>query len=78
METLRKRLKEARLNKKMTRAKVAEVVGIHKQYVADMENGRRTPSVKMLYKLSKAYEVPVYWFFLPEGYEYEISFPIDV
>lgn len=78
METLRKKLKEARLDKKLTRAKVAEMVGVHKQYVADMETGRRTPSVKMLFKLSEAYEVPAYWFFLPEEYECEISFPIDV
>lgn len=69
MEIMTQRLKKARFILDFTRREAAEKIGIDKQYLADIETGRRTPSIKMLGRLSKVYGVPIYWFFLPEGVE---------
>lgn len=44
--------------------------GIHKNYLSDLENGRRNPSLKIIEHLAKAFEVTLFDLFLGiEGFE---------
>lgn len=47
-------VREKRKNRGMTQAELAERVGVSRTYVADIEAGRYTPSVKVLSKLAEA------------------------
>ena len=48
-----KKLQLARTKKKYTLKKMGMRLGITKQYVWDLEDGRKTLSYKMAYKMSK-------------------------
>lgn len=51
---LGKKLKEIRTHKGLTQELLAEKVKIHPTYVGKLEMGKSNPSVKMLYKISRA------------------------
>jgi transcriptional regulator with XRE-family HTH domain len=60
--TLRKvgmRVKQLRNKKKLTQAALAERVGVHRIYIAQIEAGTKIPSLATLAKLAKALHVPV-------------------
>ena len=57
LERLGKRLKEIRLDKELTQEALAEMVKIHPTYVGKLETGKSNPSVKLLFKLSRALDV---------------------
>lgn len=60
--TLRKvgmRVKRLRKKKELTQAALAERVGVHRIYIAQIEAGTKTPSLPTLAKLAKALSVPV-------------------
>lgn len=54
LENLGKNLKEYRLDCGMTQEILAEKVGIHPTYVGKLESGKNNPSVKLLFKVSRA------------------------
>lgn len=56
-------LKAARKEKELTLVKLAEEIGCSFNYLSDLENGRRDPSLKMAAKLAKALEFNVILFF---------------
>lgn len=70
--TLGRRIKEARLAKKMTQN---EVVGtfITRNMLSQIESGSATPSIKTLEYLCKVLEIPVEQLMLPEENPKEIS-----
>ncbi len=54
------RLKELRLKKKQSLQAVADAVGVSKAHVWELETGKsKNPSVELLTKLAKHFEVPV-------------------
>ena len=73
MEALSYRLKMARNMLNISRVEAADMLGIHIQYLADIEGGRRIPSMKMMERISRAYMLPVFWFFLPEDVEQDVT-----
>ncbi len=54
LENLGKNLKKYRLDCGMTQEILAEKVGIHPTYVGKLESGKNNPSVKLLFKVSRA------------------------
>jgi transcriptional regulator with XRE-family HTH domain len=53
------RVKRLRQKKNLTQATLAERVGVHRIYIAQIEAGTKTPSLPTLAKLAKALGVPV-------------------
>lgn len=56
------RLKEARLYRKMTIEELANSIGVKKQAVSQLENGKTTPEYNNLFLLSEALRFPIDYF----------------
>ncbi len=54
-----KKLREARLKKKLSQGDVAKILGVHRTYISGLERGRRNPSLLTVQKIAKALSVPV-------------------
>ena len=54
---LSERLKEVREAQKLSQTEVAEKLGVSKQSIANWENGNIMPSIDMLIKISKYFNV---------------------
>lgn len=54
-----KKLREARLKKKLSQGDVAKIFGVHRTYISGLERGRRNPSLLTVQKIAKALGVPV-------------------
>ena len=68
--TLHNRLKEIRNQKGITQETLARTVGVTRQTVIAVEQGRYVPSVKLALELSAALEMPlaqVFWIENEEG-----------
>jgi transcriptional regulator with XRE-family HTH domain len=78
MEDIGWRLKRAREMVGLSRAEATTLLGIHPQYMADIEGGRRTPSMSMLRRVSLAYGMPVWWFLLPRDVEGGMTITVKI
>lgn len=60
-------LKIARIKKKFTQKELADIVGVSRDCISSLENGRaKNPSISLMKKLSKALNVPVTELFFTE------------
>lgn len=50
-------MKKARLEKKLTQEKLAELIAITPNHIKQLESERREPSVKVLYKLVQVLDI---------------------
>lgn len=62
-KVLGKRIKRERKRNKITQERLAEIVGISRAYMGYIEQGRNTPSIKVLQKIAKALKIPLSEFF---------------
>ncbi len=53
------RVKAWRLKRRLTQQALADKVGIHRVYLAQLEGGTKTPSLRTLQRLAKALRVNV-------------------
>lgn len=53
------RVKRWRLKRGLTQQALADKIGIHRVYLAQLEAGARTPSLRTLQRLAKALRVKV-------------------
>jgi len=51
-------IKAARVNKNLTQAQAAELLGVSKDSLWNYENGRSFPNVKVIKKMEKVYGFP--------------------
>lgn len=51
-------LKEIRINLGLKQHDVAKLLGVTKDYICMIENGRRTPSYKLIVKMAEVYKIP--------------------
>ncbi len=58
------RIRQLRLQKKLTQERVAERAGLHVSFVSLVELGRHNPNLKTINKFSKALKVTVWEIFL--------------
>ncbi|WP_108831517.1 helix-turn-helix transcriptional regulator [Aedoeadaptatus coli] len=56
-------IKRIRKQKGMTQGDLSEMVGVTRQYISDVENLKKIPSVKIAFDISKALETNVYELF---------------
>lgn len=59
------RLKEIRESKGITQQQLADLIGCHIRYIAFLESGDRTPSLKVAYKLASVLNTSIDNIFLP-------------
>jgi transcriptional regulator with XRE-family HTH domain len=59
IKNLAKRVKELRLAKRFTQEECAARAEIATAYLSGLERGVRNPTVKVLARLAKAFEVPI-------------------
>lgn len=52
-------IKSIRKSKKMTQTDFAELMGLSRSYIGDLENNRRNPSIKTLEAIATALDVPI-------------------
>lgn len=53
------RIKEKRDQKELTQLELSKVCGISKNYLSGIENGRNSPSIEVLNKISEALDAPL-------------------
>ena len=58
-KTICKRIKKYRSDRGLTQEDLAEKVGVSRVYIGYVEQGRNTPSLEILEKISKALKVRV-------------------
>ena len=51
-------LQRARKEKEVSQEELAASVGVNRTYISLVEQGRRNPSIKFLYRVSKALKIP--------------------
>lgn len=54
-----KKLREARLKKKLSQGDVARILDVHRSYISGLERGRRNPSLLTVHKVAKALGISV-------------------
>ncbi len=59
MPTLVTKIKEARLRANMTQAQLAERVGVRRETILHLENGRYNPSLKLAMDIAGVFYMPV-------------------
>ena len=66
METLRNIVKELRVEKDISQAKFAEMVGVTRQTIISLEKGSYVPSLLLAMRISDALESPIETIFTRE------------
>lgn len=66
MEKLQISLAAARVNAKMTQEYVAKALHVSKQTIVNWEKGYSEPTISQSRELSKLYDMPLKYIFLPE------------
>ncbi len=59
MPTLKTNLKEYRENKNMKQSELAELVGVRRETIVHLENGKYNPSLKLAMDIAKIFGVTV-------------------
>jgi len=54
-----RKVREIRLEKKMSQGDVAKILGVHRTYISGIERGMRNPSLITLEKIAKALKVSI-------------------
>ncbi|CCY25038.1 helix-turn-helix domain protein [Brachyspira sp. CAG:484] len=61
------KIKKLRTERKLTQAQLAEKVSVEPKHISCIENGLSFPSVDLIARLAKAFEMPPYELFLFEA-----------
>ena len=64
IEILINNIKYFRSLKNLTQEKLSEISGISRDYLSEIERGKKTPSIKRLIKIAEALDIDVYKFFI--------------
>lgn len=64
IEILINNIKYFRSLKNLTQEKLSEISGISKDYLSEIERGKKTPSIKRLIKIAEALDIDIYKFFM--------------
>ena len=63
---IRNRLRELRARYRLTQEELAKKVGVTRQTIIAIENGKYLPSLKLAFKLAKAFNMKIDDIFYPE------------
>lgn len=64
---LAKKIRQYRKEAGLTQEVMAEKLGLGSKYVQFIENGRRRPSLKVVYKIAKILEIDICKLFCPDN-----------
>ena len=59
MPILKTRIHELRKERKMQQSDLAELVGVRRETIGNLENGKYNPSLKLAMEIAKVFHVPV-------------------
>ncbi len=60
-------VKELREEKSLSQAKLGDLVGVSRQTINSLENGRYNPSIDLAFKLAKIFDTSIESIFIYEG-----------
>jgi len=63
---IRNRLRELRARYRLTQEELAKKIGVTRQTIIAIENGKYLPSLKLAFKLAKAFNMKIDDIFYPE------------
>lgn len=68
MPVLKTKIHELRKDKKINQAELAEMVGVRRETIANLENGKYNPSLKLAMDIAKVFgkQVEEVFFFEPD------------
>lgn len=66
---MRNRVREQRTQRGLSQAEVAASLGVSRQTVISIENGRYLPSLPLAFRIARLFEMPVEKMFDPDGEE---------
>ncbi|MCM1439205.1 MAG: helix-turn-helix transcriptional regulator [Roseburia sp.] len=69
MPVLKTRIHELRKARNMQQLELAELVGVRRETIGNLENGKYNPSLKLAMDIAKVFELPVEEIFFFEGQE---------
>jgi putative transcriptional regulator len=64
---MRNRVREQRSQAGLTQAALAAALGVSRQTVISIENGRYLPSLALAFQIARLFEVPLEQLFDPDG-----------
>lgn len=67
------RVKEMRAARSLSQAALGDLLGVSRQTVNSIENGRYDPSLPLAFKLSSVFEEPIEALFIPDDAEVAVS-----
>ena len=59
MSVLKTRIKELRWERKIQQAELAKAVGVRRETIVNLENGKYNPSLKLAMDIAKYFQLPV-------------------
>jgi transcriptional regulator with XRE-family HTH domain len=59
------RLRELRIKRDISQEKLAELAGLHRNYIGHLERGEKTPSLDVIIRLSSVFEMSARDLLLP-------------
>ena len=63
MPVLKTRIRELRKERKMQQSDLAELVGVRRETIGNLENGKYNPSLKLAMDIAKVFGKPVEYIF---------------
>lgn len=63
MPTLKTKIHELRKERKMQQSELAELVGVRRETIGNLENGKYNPSLKLAIDIAKVFSKPVEYVF---------------
>jgi putative transcriptional regulator len=66
---MKNKLKVLRAERDWSQAQLAEMLGVSRQAVNAIENGKYDPSIRLAFKLSRLFEMPIENLFEPDEEE---------
>jgi transcriptional regulator with XRE-family HTH domain len=72
------RIKEFRTKRNLTQEELASKANLHTTFIAHIESGKKTCSVKSLKKIASALKVPIHLLFIRSGKVSEISYDMPI
>jgi transcriptional regulator with XRE-family HTH domain len=71
-ETIALNVKSFRTKSGLTQARLAEAAGVGQTHIADIETGKKTPSVELLENIARVLEVAPWELLLSEALEHHV------
>ncbi len=66
---MKNRLEELRKQRNIRQEQLAEELGVSRQTIGSLENGRYNPSILLAFKISRYFGLPIEEIFIYEEYE---------